>query len=43
MLDFFGRVVHDNQNIDAASMAALGAPWATVKADCVAFIRRSLS
>jgi hypothetical protein len=43
MLDFFGRVVHDSQDVDAAAKAALGVSWATAKADCVTFIRGSLA
>lgn len=42
MLDFFGRVVHDNQSADAAAQGALGQPWATVSAACAAFIRSSV-
>jgi hypothetical protein len=43
MLDFWGRVVHDNQDLNAASTAALGTPWATVKADCAKFVRTSMT
>jgi hypothetical protein len=41
MLNFWGRVVHDNQDLDAAARAELGAPWAAVSADCATFIRAS--
>jgi hypothetical protein len=41
MLDFWGRVVHDNQDLNAAATAVLGASWASVQADCAAFVRSS--
>jgi hypothetical protein len=43
MLDFFGRVVHDDDSLDKAARAALGAAWTTVRADCVRFIRSSVA
>jgi hypothetical protein len=43
MMDFWGRVVHDNQDLDTASQAALGQPWATVSADCTSFIRSAVA
>ena len=43
MLNFFGRVVHDDTSVEAAAPAALGASWPTVRADCVKFIRLSVS
>jgi hypothetical protein len=39
MLQFFGKVVHDNESAENAAMQALGASWATVRADCAQFIR----
>ncbi len=42
MLDFFGRVVHDDAGVDTAARAALGASWATVRADLVNFVRSSV-
>jgi hypothetical protein len=41
MLDFWGRVVHDDQTLDAAATGALGVSWATVKTDCAKFVRTS--
>lgn len=43
MLEFFGRIVHDNQDINAAAQAALGAPWTTVSKDCATFIRSAVA
>jgi hypothetical protein len=43
MLDFFGRVVHDNESLDTASRVALGVDWSTVEAECVKFIRNSVA
>jgi hypothetical protein len=43
MLDFFGRVVHDDESLDKAARGALGAAWTTVRADCVRFIRSSVA
>ena len=43
MLDFFGRVVHDDESLDKAARAALGASWTTVRADCARFIRTSVA
>jgi hypothetical protein len=42
MLDFFGRVVHDDDSLDKAARGALGAAWTTVRADVVRFIRSSV-
>ena len=39
MLDFFGKIVHDDLTAEAASTQALGKTWSTVKADCAQFIR----
>ncbi len=39
MMDFWGRVVHDSVDLDTAANAVLGAPWATISADCATFIR----
>jgi len=41
MLSFWGRIVHDDQDLDTAATAALGVSWATVKTDCAKFIRAS--
>lgn len=43
MLDFFGRVVHDDETLDQAATAALGASWTAVKADCARFIRSAVA
>ena len=42
MLDFWGKVVHDNQDINTAATTVLGASWPTVQADCAAFVRSSV-
>lgn len=42
MLDFFGKMVHDNASIEDASTSALGAPWSSVSKDVAAFIRQSV-
>ena len=42
MLDFFGRVVHDDESFDKAARGALGASWASVRADCARFIRSTV-
>ena len=39
LLEFWGKIVHDDLTLDAAAVAALGKSWATVKADCVQYIR----
>lgn len=39
MLDFFGKVVHDNIPLEDAAPAAYGESWDAVKADCEQFIR----
>ena len=39
LLEFFGKIVHDNVTADVASTQVLGADWATVKADCAQYIR----
>jgi hypothetical protein len=39
MLDFFGKVVHDDLTLDAAATAAFGASWDTVRDACEEFIR----
>ena len=39
LLEFFGKIVHDNATADVASTQVLGADWATVKADCAQYIR----
>lgn len=39
MLDFWGRVVHDDESLDAAAQSALGVSWRTAKADCARYIR----
>jgi hypothetical protein len=42
MLDFFGKIVHDDDDLDRAATGALGASWATVKTDCAKYIRSAL-
>jgi hypothetical protein len=42
MLDFFGRVVHDDESLEQAARAALGAAWTTVRADAARVIRSSV-
>jgi hypothetical protein len=42
MLDFFGRMVHDDAGVVAAAPAALGVSWSAVKADCARYIRSSV-
>lgn len=39
MLDFFGKVVHDDLTLDAAARQAFGESWETVRGDCEQFIR----
>jgi hypothetical protein len=39
MLDFWGRIVHDNVTAENAASQVLGADWDTVKADCTQYIR----
>jgi hypothetical protein len=39
MLDFWGRIVHDNMTADTAASTVLGTDWGTVRADCAQFIR----
>jgi len=39
MLDFWGRIVHDNVTAENASSQVLGADWDTVRADCTQYIR----
>ncbi len=39
MLDFWGRMVHDDITAETAATQALGASWSTVKADCAQYIR----
>jgi hypothetical protein len=41
MLEFFGKVVHDDLSVAAASTQALGETWTTVKADCAQFVRNT--
>ena len=43
MLDFWGRVVHDDVSLETASTGALGQPWTTVKTDVAKFIRTSVA
>jgi hypothetical protein len=42
MLDFWGKVVRDDVNLEAASTQTLGRSWATVKADCAQYIRSAV-
>lgn len=42
MLEFWGRIVHDNVTAENASSQVLGADWETVRADCADFIRTSV-
>ncbi len=39
MLDFWGKVVHADDSVEQASMAALGVPWSTVRTDCARYVR----
>jgi hypothetical protein len=39
MVEFFGAVVHHGKSLDEAAQEAFGESWATVRADCVAYIR----
>jgi hypothetical protein len=39
MLDFWGRVIHSADTLDAAARGALGVSWNTVKADCARYVR----
>jgi hypothetical protein len=39
MLDFFGKVVHDDLTLNAAASAAYGESWETVREDTEQFIR----
>jgi hypothetical protein len=39
MLDFWGRIVHDNVTAENAASQVLGADWDTVKANCTQYIR----
>jgi hypothetical protein len=42
MLDFWGRIVHDNATLDNAATQVLGADWATVRADCADYVRSAV-
>jgi hypothetical protein len=42
MLEFWGRIVHDNMTADTAASTVLGTDWGTVRADCVQFIRSAV-
>ncbi len=42
MLDFWGKVVHDDMTLEAAASQALGKAWSTVKADCAQYIRSAV-
>jgi hypothetical protein len=42
MLNFWGKVVHDDLTLEAASTQALGKAWATVKADCAQYVRNAV-
>ncbi len=39
MLDFWGKMVHDDASAETAATQALGASWSTVMADCAQYIR----
>jgi hypothetical protein len=39
MLDFWGKMVHDDASAETAATQALGASWSTVRADCAQYIR----
>jgi hypothetical protein len=43
MLDFWGRVVHDDETLDHAARAALGISWSTVKADCSRYVKEQVA
>jgi hypothetical protein len=42
LLDFFGRVVHQNATLEAAATAAFGVPWSAVKRQCEDFVRSAV-
>ena len=39
LLTFFKTVVHDGQDLDAASEKAFGEQWSTLHDGCVAYVR----
>jgi hypothetical protein len=43
MLDFFGRIVHDDESFDRAARDALDTSWNTVKADCARYVRTAVA
>jgi hypothetical protein len=41
MLDFWGKIVHDDLTAETAATQVLGKAWATVQADCAQFVRNT--